>query len=553
MFIMKKILICYLTLALLAAGCSLDEEIKDTPVLDNFFVKPNDITLLLNGTYGLLESGQSYKGDGHSFFTLFADDIYYNWGAQYAAFAQKKVEPGYGNLGWVYWMQNRITGNLNYVISIADKMDADPTYKARIIGEAKFLRGLTNFNMVRWWGGIPLRTEPTDLNTNFYIPRNSVEEVYNLIISDFKTASESLLPKSKPALAGLGRTNKGAAQAMLAKAYLTYGNMLDLKGKSAEALAAFKSANAYADSVILSNEYSLIPNYADLWNVDKEKDAYNKEVIFGIRFTRDKVGNLGSDLPAMFLPSSMPNVTGNVPNRVGQGQFKIQPWFYDFCTSGDFVNDYRSEVTFATQWTRSDGKVVRTYPFIPETGQAADANNYLKKYIDGSGIGVAVHENDWFVIRLSEVYLIKAEAENEINGPNIVAYSAFNKLRERARKANGIMRQTPADLTPGLTKEQFRMKIFEERGLEFVGEGMRWFDLVRMKSPTGTTMYEYMFKDYLPNIPSGLPLYNLSQKKWLGGRKESLCIPSYNSKNLLFPIPNGEREKNPLIEQNPGY
>jgi hypothetical protein len=159
-----------------------------------------------------------------------------------------------------------------------------------------------------------------------------------------------------------------------------------------------------------------------------------------------------------------------------------------------------------------------------------------------------------FVIRLSEVYLNKAEAENELNGPTVEAYAYFNQLRIRARQANGTSRTTPANLAAGLSKDQFRTRIFQERGLEFIGECKRWFDLVRMKSPNGTgTMYQYQFETFLPMLSPGLPNWNSTTRMWEGGKTEPFSIVPYNSKFLLFPIPQRERDLNVLLTQNPGY
>src|SRR5690606_29805315 len=102
-----------------------------------------------------------------------------------------------------------------------------------------------------------------------------------------------------------------------------------------------------------------------------------------------------------------------------------QPWFYDFCTTGDYANDYRADVTFLTSWIHNaNGQLVTTYPLDPTPAQR-NANGglltpnqynqpFLKKYIDGKGTDTRTHENDLFVIRLAEIYLIKAEALNEI-------------------------------------------------------------------------------------------------------------------------------------------
>lgn len=540
---------------IVTASCNkLNEVIRDKPSGSTYITSAADVTSALDGTYGMFESANLFKAEASSFLTLAADDIV-GATANYNLYSQKLYDPTTAQISWIYTQFYGIINNCNFLLKKIQELNLDATYRIRAEGEIKFMRAVSYFYLVRMYGGVPIRTEPTDANTDFFIGRSSVDQVDSLIFSDLQTANMNLLPKSQSD--GIGLTNKGAAQAMLAKAYLTYGNYLDLNGRSSA--AAYASARDYSDSVILSGQYSLMNNYADLWNVNNEANAYNTEVIWGIRFTRDNVQqaikSVGSEFALRYMPVNMGNVTGNIAaGRSGSANFKPDPWFYDICTTGDYVGDYRAEVSFLTSFTNyKNGKLTVTYPLKPAAGQPSENQPYLYKYMDGAGIDSRNHENDLFIIRLSEVYLIKAEAINEIDGPTTDAYDAFNKLRARARSANGTARTTPADLTPGLTKEDFRMKIFNERGLELVGECQRWFDLVRMRSPAGTTMYEYQFGTYLPTITKTLPVWNAGTQTWTGGRSLPGAIIPYNTKFLLFPIPVTETSINPLMEQNPGY
>lgn len=565
--IMKHNIKYFILLAIMFSACQkLDENIMDAPSSASI-TKASDVTTALQGTYGIFLSPELFKVEGYNLLTLAADDISSVNNNTFNPYSQKTYGPSTVTISPMYNRLYSIVNNCNFLLEKVASLDLTADYKVQAEGEIKFIRAVGYFYLVRMFGGVPLRTQSTNASTDFFIARNTVDEVYDLIISDLKTASSNLLPKSKPSAIGL--TNKGAAQAMLSLAYLTYGNYLDLGGKNA--VEEYTFANNYADSVILSGEYGLMDNYGDLWNVDKETDAYAKEVIWGLRFTRDAgvadIQSEGSEYALRYMPTTIMDMTGLVtPKGAGRGQFKIQPWFYDFCTTGDYTNDYRADVTYLTSWNlNTNDQLVNTYPLAPTPAQKNPAgvlltpNNYnqpyLKKYVDGKGIDTRTHENDLFVIRMSEIYLIKAEALNEINnGPIPEAYNAFNKLRERARKANGTTRAFPADLQIGsLSQNDFRMKIFNERGVEFVGETKRWFDLVRMKSPTGKTMYEYQFDTYLNTITKNLPSWNGTQNKWLGGKTMNNTIGAYYSRLLLFPIPVAQTDINPLIEPNPGY
>jgi hypothetical protein len=563
----KIILALILITASIVSCTKLQETVYDTPSVGNSLVTTTDVSLSLNGTYGLLEHLNMYKKECVKLMELCSDQMS-STTAEFTPFSQKIYEPGNGTISTVYSYYYNVINNCNFLLKKLPAMGIDSTFKVRAEGEVRFIRAFAYFDMVRLFGAIPLRTESTDITKDFYVGRDSVEKIYTLIFSDLRTATQKLLPRTSGVISGLGLANRGAAYGMLALANLTYGNYLDQKGLAST--EAYTNAKGFADSVITSNQYTLAANYADLWDVEKEATAYTTEVIFGIRFTRDKNGSSssakGSEYAARFMPPVMQGVTGNIAtNGVGSGSYRVQPWFYDYCTSGDFVGDYRSEATFLNIFPKggTSTAIYVTYPIIPVTGQSVEVTTanvvdgrqpYIKKYIDGKGLDASNHENDMYIMRLSEVYLIKAEAENELNGPSSDAYTAFNMLRARARKANGTTRTTPADLKTGLSKDQFRTKIFDERGLEFIGECKRWFDMVRMKSPSGTgTMYQYMFQTYLPTVVPGLPRWNSTSKKWEGGKTENFSIAPYNSKFLLFPIPQREIDLNSKLTQNPGY
>jgi hypothetical protein len=224
-------------------------------------------------------------------------------------------------------------------------------------------------------------------------------------------------------------------------------------------------------------------------------------------------------------------------------------------STGDYLNDYRAEVAFNTRFLNTtNNRFTVTYPRIPAANELTQTQPYLNKYVDPAPLDTRNWENDFPVMRYAELLLIKAEAENEISGPNAAALAAFNQLRTRARNANGTSRTTPALLTAtGLTKETFRRRIFDERGLELVGEGQRWFDLVRMRAPNGKTMYEHMYSSELVPVTVGLPVFNATTRIWTGGRIAPNTKVPFEQKYLLFPIPTSEVGINPNMVQNPGY
>jgi len=549
----------FASLLLLMSGCSLEETIYDNALSDTFIKNDADVAFQLNGVYSFFTTFGGYKSN-LTYPLLYGGDNIATTGGIQRPFTDRTLPASnsYHATPWTTYY-NTINNANALLETLENSTVVSDAVKNKAKGELYFLRAFSYFNLVRFYGGVPIRTQSTKGNSEFYPPRNSVEEVYTLIFEDFKKASSRCVLYSKQPAGESGRATKGAAQALLSSAYLTYGNYHDLNGKPDQARIAYQSASSYADSVLTSNEYTLIDNFANLWDVAQEKNAY-KEVIFGIQHTRDALAasasSRGSELPYYLQPTTRNAICGNVTDGIGAGTLRIQPWFYDLYSTGEYVNDYRTEVSFLTTWVNTlTNKTYITYPRVRQSNETFESFPYIDKYKDPNGYQARNNENDLFITRLAEVYLIKAEAENELNGPTAIAYENFNKLRERARKANGTIRKTPENLVPGLTKEQFRLKIYDERGLEFLGEGLRWFDSVRMRYlDNKRTMVQYRYEDFYPKLTvRTAPVYNATTKVWGGGRVQPLNIVTFSPKFLLWAIPSSEIDANPKMTQNPGW
>lgn len=557
-------------------SCSLDETIKDTPTPATVTTE-SDVSAVVQGMYSRFNDPGMFKFLGHIMLTTLADDIYSTAGSEFGPYGQRtftsqNTAPMWNNL-------YASIANANNLIEVIETLNLSPEFEKRALGEAYFIRAFCYYYLVRLYGGIPLRVEATHIDSDFYLPRSTVEETYDQIFQDFKAASEMLPLASLIRSDELGRASKGAAQALLAQAKLTYGNQKALKGQNAN--AEYQEAVLYADSVISSKQYKLIADYGDLFEITKEAQAYN-EVIFGIRFQTDPTARAqpaaGSEYAPRFGASNTWGISANGGN--GNNTYRVSHWFADYYRSGDYWNgkdiytpniDFRNEKAFFQRgYNANNGKYFAVYPNIPGKTVPGAANDgtindpLLAKYQDPSGKDARNHGNDFFIIRLAEVYLIKAEALNELNGPTKPALDAFNVVRKRARTVNSVpeARAIPANLTAitAPTKDIFRMKIFDERGIELVGEGQRWFDLVRMRSPLSATqtMYEYQFKNRLnnaANYPQKLPTYQAANKKY--SNKNAVYTPILNvtiPKFLLFPIPSTELIQNPDFgSQNPEW
>lgn len=565
---MKYIISIFIIITLAFNSCSLKEELLDVPTPATIKTE-TDVTAVINGMYARFNNSSAFKFQGMIMFFLSADDIYPTSAGELLPFGERSFTAN--NTGGMWNTLFQTIGSANALIKTLDNLNLSDAFEKRAYGEAYFVRAFCFYYLVRMYGGVPLRLDALDIDGNFYLPRSSVDSVYNQIFNDFKTAS-ALLPLYKNiSVAELGRASKGAAQSILAQAYLTYGNQLSLKGSNGT--QHYENAVLYADSVINSNQYQLLANYKDIFDINKESAAYN-EVIYGIRFMTDNQNRAqpaaGSEFALRFGAPNTHLVSGNPPNGAGDGSMRPMPWVADYFRIGDYdtivagkkIIDYRNETAFMQRGYHTvQNKYYAIYPNLPASTAEGTVNTPLiGKYIDPSGKDARNNGNDLFIIRFAEVYLIKAEAENELNGPTTGALAAFNTVRARSRKADGITaRLTPEDLKTGLTKDQFRMKVFDEREMELIGEGQRWFDLVRMRSPLSAsqTMFEYQLKVVLPTYPQTLPTYQTGPKKY--SNSFAVYAPQLNisvPKFLLFPIPTSEITQNPKIgpaNQNPGW
>lgn len=553
----------------LTQSCDIDEALLDTPSPE-LIRSEEDVEAVIHGLYARFNDAGAFKFRGMMMLMLMADDLYSDAGSEFGSFANRTLSGVNTDSFWNIFYAS--IASANGLIKTIDDLELDPAFEKRAYGEAYFIRAFSYYYLVRLYGAVPLRLDDLDISGNFYLTRSSVDEVYAQIFGDLRKASINLPLNSEIPAEELGRASKGAAQALMAHASLTCGNQISLKGGSPA--EQYTNAVVYADSVIDSKEYKLINNFKDLFDITKETSAYD-EVIFAVRFQVDNQARAqpaaGSEFALRFMAPVTAGVTGR-PNGTGAGSIRPMPWVADFYRTGDYatgtgagkVIDFRNQVSFYTQGVNTAGKTVIMYPDVTTNATQVRLNTPLVgKYIDPNGKDERNNGNDFFVIRLAELYLVKAEALNELEGPSALAVDAFNKVRERARKADGLARTVPANIPPDhtFTRDQFRLKIFEERGLELLGEGQRWFDLVRMQHPTDPTrtMYEYQFLEELTKAkyPKSFPVWQAAKNQWSNSfavfaNSLNVTVPKF----LLFPLPTSEVLQNPSIgveNQNPGW
>jgi hypothetical protein len=413
---------------------------------ENFFQTPEDYERALVGAYDLLQS---------SFLTLWIGEI----ASDNAIAGGESVNDSKGlhdidNMthggvnvelrNVLRWNYTGIT-RANYILEHKDNIDFPR--KAHILAEAKFLRAYYYFELVKYFGDVPLIIDKRiGIEEARTIPRSPKAEVYAQIEADLVAAAAVLTPVA----AQKGRATRGAAKALLGKVYL-YQN------KFTEAAAIF-------DEIIDSGQYSLYPDYSQLFSVAAEN---NSETIFDVEYTGLEGGSYGCLIC----------LEGNA--AVGfQG---IRQYTGPVYGDGNSYNLPTPELyaAFSPIDPRRAATVLDIEAFIAAQtnpasityaiGAGGHTGYYNNKYIKKQG-EIGLPDNDltspvnYRVLRYADVLLMAAEAHYQLGNPSR-ATALVNQIRQRA----GI---------PGASVNSIE-KVYNERRLELSGEGLRFFDLVR--------------------------------------------------------------------------
>ncbi|MFC0514135.1 RagB/SusD family nutrient uptake outer membrane protein [Mucilaginibacter angelicae] len=514
----KNIKYLVLLIAFGAASCAkLNEDPRSFIPASQFYKTQADAVAAVTATYSLLNAGANsiqtpYNTLFNTGMNFMADDEGPGPGATNADVRSQAVL-GHSASGLrilQIWQQHYAAiKKANIAIDTIPDIKFDATLNKRLVAEAKFLRALYYFNLVRLYGDVPLVLhDQTSINlSDLQVPRTAAATVYAQIETDLTNAAVDL-PNNYTG-ADVGRATAGAANALLAKVYLT-----ERKWDKAVTQAEIVINGPYG--------YDLFANYADVFLPATEN---GKEHIFSAQFKANSQGQGNNQAPRSIL-NGIPGMVGSYADQVvfysvpdatkpnGVDKFfsiyKLYP-----------ANDKRKRVSFVTRFQSPTTNL--WYGKLNDATIANDSIPFFNKYFDPS---VAANEAESganvSIIRFSDVLLIHAEAENELNGPTAKAYASINRVRKRA----GL------DDLAGLDQAAFRNAVYLERRLEFVFEYQRWFDLIRERDAAGNGILEAsLLKVGKTNVSKGA-----------------------KGKFYLFPIPQQEIDNsNGKLTQNPGW
>ncbi|MCX6233615.1 MAG: RagB/SusD family nutrient uptake outer membrane protein [Bacteroidetes bacterium] len=450
----QYLLIPALTFLLVLPGCEkfLEKEPQGELTQESYPTTQADALLATNAAYASLREWFYHSG-GYPILDIMSDDArkgsnpndQLSYVGPYDNFTITPTQDGLDR-----WWSALYEGikRANVVIEKVPLIQMDADLQNRYLAEARFVRGLIYFDLVRAWGGVPL---VTTLTPPLKLSRASQEEIYNLIVQDLLYAIDILPEKSEYAATDMGRATKGAAKALLAKVYLFRHD--------------FVNAEKYALEVITSNEYGLEPVFVNANSVDGNNGI---ESVFEIGALQLEGTENGGDQYA-----NTQGVRGT-PNR-GWGFNRPSINLRNSFEAGD----PRYKGTVINLGDTLDGVVILgdgTTPDVTydEQNNIIEIECYNRKvWVPGNNT-ITQWGHHRRVIRYADVLLMAAEALNENNKPT-EALVYLNMVRARARQGNNF-------ILPDITvtnQTQLKDLILNERRLELAMEGHRFWDLVR--------------------------------------------------------------------------
>lgn len=478
-----------------------------------------------------------------------------------------------GNFGFLWGDCYRAINRANYVLANIGTLRATTTAPAdlalmdRLVAETRFLRALNYFRLIDLWGDVPYFTTKLNGNAEAYtLARTPRAAVKDSILADLNYAA-SVLPEVHSG-DNLGRASKLAAWAFSGKVNLFWASWMKNEGNAAEAQKHFTAAAADFKKIVDRNIPLFRngdpgpadnPNY---WHLFQYFNEYDPEIIFSVQFGGPLLSQ-GEELSRDF---------GN--RNTGFGQVWMAPTFrlanrYQLTSTGDFApplvlsrtttllnsatnpksyegRDYRMRATMVWDGQKmvqlsTDGLTVigDSLPFRFGNRDGVTAINYdgapagyiFRKWVrQTGGINRSDGPQDIYLMRLPDVWLMYAEAVNEISGPTPELFTLLNRIRRRGN--------LPAlNAAKFASKADFFKAIEQERIIELVGEGQRFFDIRRWKKA----------EEIWP-APTGQVLFD-TQGTRIRDEFVNADLRAYQ-RYYIFQIPTSEIEVNPKITQN---
>ena len=571
---MKKLLITLVFGSLLLVSCDddfLNREPIDQLASSVIFTDQALAQAFLNNIIGRLPAGQ-YNSPGGGFgnnylLASISDEARSKsgWIASNTTVRVGQINPT--NLGQLdIWGEafEAIRQANEFLIGVQDT-DFDQDFVTLSSAQARFVRAWFYFDLVRRYGDVPLLTEPQSFEDDILPSRTPVPEVYQFIFDEFNAIAEVLPNKSE---SGLGELNKQAAIGLNARAMLFAERYTDAAALADRLINGVENDGLELFGANPADAAEAIQNYGDLFL----SEGGNVETVYELTFApperthefdrgnlpvRWRNDNGGQTDPTQELIDDFEMANGLPIEDPASGYNPADPY------TGRDARFYASVFYHGAEW--SEVLPSRGEPFIdmewnafnegPGTirdGNASITGYLVRKWADAS-LGFApegVSKVAWQEVRFAEILFIFAEAENEANGPSAEVAEAINRIRRRAAMP---------DLPSGLSQDEMRERIRQERRIELVFENHRWFDLIRWD--LATTVLNANFtgirieRNGVPTTADGGPTHVFDAAQLTFTPFEDPAFSNvFPDRYMLLPIPQEDVEANVnLRPQNPGY
>ncbi len=562
--------IIFLTvIAVIVSSCNfLDKQPYDlTP--DNYFNNEDQLQRFLTGVYSPLGQ-EPFYGNYYALYNAGGDDLSFYQRANPSLAMMTANANSTNEYITSYWriLYDGIS-RANILLENADKNpDIPKTVRDRTKAEALFLRAFYYFNLVQGWGDVPFRLNSAQGVSNLALPRTDKQIIYDSIANQIIRAMPDL---RKADNTNPGYITQSAAKGILARVYMFRAGEHFRDKKPADAAKVrsyFEEAKKWALQVKESNLHGLVTPYSQVF-MDLCQDKYNSTNVKESLWEAEEAGNrinspewaagrignvIGFGSQNDYSSNAAYKELGGMKNPgysykfvyaslklfrmyeeeadVERGDWNITPYEYVFANTKD------KEVIGRNYYYGKRPAGLDQVEGMPCTDmkQADSDKNKTRccaKYRREIEVVLPKSKNNtpinFPILRYSDVLLMIAEAENELNGPTLLAYNCINEVRNRAK------------ITPlvGLDQDTFREAIKKERAMELCFEGIRRWDLIR-------------WGDFYKNMQNMRTLVN--DVSWGGNFKYAANYYNISDAYTYFPIPNLEMSVNKLIKiNNPGW
>ncbi|WP_255496277.1 RagB/SusD family nutrient uptake outer membrane protein [Mucilaginibacter sp. FT3.2] len=565
----KNIHIAAIVALVILAGCKKYEQFPVDKVGIQYVFDPKDslgtnAQAFLYGIYPVLKSGHNRVGG--DYLDAASDDAMSSASGPTnpvtilatAAYNSYTI-PADENL-WAYYYAgirsaNQFVNNIDVVPVMAKYNGYSMKYVWK--SEARFLRAMFYFELVKRYGGVPLLGNKVfTISDNVALPRNSFSDCIKYIVSECDAIKDTLLtaPVANPN-ADAHRVTKGAALALKARALLYAASPLfnggnidaanPLTGYTDNSVTRWQAASAAAKDVMNLGSYALMANFKDIFLVQN-----NSEMILIRQTGADNIIE-STNAPIGFPGAAAKGQTSPSQQLVDAYPMNNGMAITDPASGYDANNPYTNRdprLTYTiffngARWLNSDLQLFEGGQSKPNgTLQQTKTGYYMRKFMgnEENTNSFQSHNADWLVIRYADVILGYAEAENEANGATSDVYNAMIAIRKRAGIAAGG--DGLYGLKAGMSQADMRDVVHNERRVEFAFEESRYWDIRRWKT-ANTVLNQPLNGMSITKIGSGLT-YNIV----------AALTTKFNQPNMyLYPIPYDEVLKNPNMKQNPGW